>query len=313
MLIVALIIVFALSRSNHTITGPEPTPASSLPAPQSAAAAVQGYLDALASGDAPAALAYAATPPANNRLLTAKVLRSALQSAPLSDIHVESTPDSGDHATVQASYRLGDEAVTTTIPVTRIGSRWLLAQVAATIKTATLPRVAFSLGGVPIDLDDITLFPGSYTLASDNPLYELDDATLVVTSPTERPLLDEQADIELTPEGTKAVRSAAEKLLASCLKQKSLEPSGCGFHVSAPHSGRVIASSISWKVTRGVHAIEQLEPDVYPDDPSSVSAETAVRVRSTFRTADGNTWVADSGIDWVDARITGTTVEVTFE
>jgi hypothetical protein len=74
----------------------------------------------------------------------------------------------------------------------------------------------------------------------------------------------------------------------------------------------VVASSIRWKVTKGADAMKKLKPGVDPSDPTSVGADTVVRVKATFRTTNGYSWYAYSGFGWVDARITDDQVSVTF-
>ncbi len=307
-LVIALVAVFALTRGTNQASGPGGLAVVA----SDPSGAVQGYLEALARGDADAALAHAATPPTNTILLTDEVLASSLQVAPITDIRVDAGTVSGDNASVQAIYQLGDDAVSTTIPVRKVESRWLLGHVAATVKRATLPRVALTAGGVPLEHDDVILFPGHYPLASADSRYEVTDATLFVPSPTDRPILDEQTYISLTSEGTNAVRAAAQKKLASCLKQKSLKPSGCAFGTKLSRSYHVVASSIRWKVTKGADAMKKLKPGVDPSDPTSVGADTVVRVKATFRTTNGYSWYAYSGFGWVDARITDDQVSVTF-
>ena len=105
--------------------GPVPSATSAPPpAPALASDAVAGYLNAVAAGDADAALRRRAPVPAG-KFMTDQVLAASAKRAPITQISV---PDVEDPAasTVSASYRVGKTPVTVDYGVQQVGGVWKL-------------------------------------------------------------------------------------------------------------------------------------------------------------------------------------------
>lgn len=202
---------------------------------------VRGYFQALADGNAPAALAFADVAP-KGQFLTSVVLRQQLQAASLSDLSIVRTTRLGSTATVDVRYQLrfssGTQAVTDSAQLIRRGSSWRLIKVAGTvslaIQTAGADRLSFA--GRPLPTAAVTLFPGALPLAVDSaalqvlgqPMLRLADARTVA-----------RTAISLSPQLRGQVQRAVGKLLTDCLAATSNDPL-----CPVPDSGRPIPGSV---------------------------------------------------------------------
>ena len=72
--------------------------------------AVKGYLDALAAGQAEAALAFGKDQPADKTFITDAVLADSVKRAPITDINVPEVADENAYQ-VSATYKIGGQAV----------------------------------------------------------------------------------------------------------------------------------------------------------------------------------------------------------
>ncbi|HEY3407163.1 MAG TPA: hypothetical protein VGK53_03220, partial [Propionicimonas sp.] len=141
-----------------TVTAVTPT--------DTAQAAVQGYLQAVSSGDSASAMAYAANPPVEQSLLTDEMLAANQAVAPITDITV--TEGTGtDHQTVQAAYNLGGTPVNTTFEVTRVNGAWKLDAVAVPLPLdlSAIVGVDLTINGAQLLNINPAVFPGRYTVA----------------------------------------------------------------------------------------------------------------------------------------------------
>ena len=85
--------------------------------------AVSAYLQALAAGDAVAALSYAADPAPTGVLLTNEVLAESQNRAALSEIQVPVVEDQ-NATSVSATYTLGSSAVSESFDVVKVADAW---------------------------------------------------------------------------------------------------------------------------------------------------------------------------------------------
>lgn len=191
------------------------------------------YFQALAGGDAPVALAFAAAPP-HGQFLTSVVLRQQLRVARLADISVLRSSRSGATATVEVRYRLlfgsGARLVADTVNLVRRGSSWRMSRVAGTASVSAGSPVAgrVRLAGRALPATAVPLFPGALPLAADpqalqvlaqtpagvdRPMIRLADTHLVV-----------HARVSLSPALRQQAERAAQALLAGCLAPASKDP-----------------------------------------------------------------------------------------
>ncbi|MCW5954195.1 MAG: hypothetical protein KIT69_18245 [Propionibacteriaceae bacterium] len=281
--------------------GPRP-----LLGPRSDAAATQavrGYLEALAKGDATAALGYALRSPSDPSLLTDQVLAEQRATVPISDIAVSAPNESGR---VPASYLLGTERVSTVFELTLDGDAWRLDRVAATVDLSSFV--------VPVALNDAVpqsarpeLFPGRYRVTSSAARYSVPDVELDILHPFEQPAI--QGSLQLSETGRAEVIDAAEAHLADCLSRHDLEPPGCGFGVVDPDQTPLDESTVEW---RADGAADFAGLVISLDHAGSASADIDLTVQGDVHGLDGSRWEAHVQLTRMRADLTGPMVRVQF-
>lgn len=206
-------------------------PAQSEPQLQEAARlAGQHYLEALARGDAPAALALSVNPSATPQFATSDVLRAQLAAAPITDITATAAPVPAGDDPQQVQYlmlsaRFGPTLSQARIAVHRKGDEWKLdtATVAVDIgpsgsKDASLKAVA--LWGVPTDgTSPVAVFPGALSVSSSNRYVDIAAQTPPVLldalgGATDRPTIRPVAT--LNDAGNQAAKAAFDTWSHNC-------------------------------------------------------------------------------------------------
>lgn len=267
-----------------------PTPAPTTAAPTAptatASAAVRGYLDALARGDAAAALAHAATQPADTSLLTDQVLSVSRAMAPITDVNV---PEVGDAGSVEASYRVGSERVTESFSVTEVDGGFRLAEVVSELDVSSLrsDQLPLRVGGADVSGDRLTLFPGSYPVETGTPYVAYGTGALLVAVPG-RVLSSSELAPVLTEEGAEAFATLVEDELDQCLTETGPAPSGCPFEASV-NSTHEVEGEGRW-VTED-DPMDSFEPRLDGADPtratSYLSATLVYRYSYTSELQEG--------------------------
>jgi len=179
--------------------------------------AVRGYFAALASGDAPRALAYGGRPDGPTGYLTSTVLREQLRIAAVRDVQVSVNSQHGTRASVQAKYTLAfagtDVPVSTAVSVHDEGGRWRLDHVA--VRVEIHPGAASqrqSMLGNRVPHGPILLFPGALPIRVDTPYLELDPST-------DRLDLDSLSAIDVQLNVTEAARTAFAHAVVEQVRQ----------------------------------------------------------------------------------------------
>jgi len=289
-----------------------PPGTSVTPAPQSdtAKAAVQGYLEAIANGDSASALAFAVTRPIEQSLLTDEMLAANRAVAPITDITTTEGAGS-DHQSVQASYNLGGTPVDTTFEVTRVNGTWMLDAVAVPLPLdlSGAEGVDLTINGTQLLNLNPAVFPGRYTVAPSSGWYKLSGGTVQVDNATTVGSAPE-AKLALTSSGVSAIRKAAQAKLTSCLKKDSLAPAGCGFGSYLPGKNKVRPSTIVWRVVSGGTAMRKLKPSL--DVADSAIAKVSVKTRVDCSSTNGRTWRGYSTVHYVYATLRDGKVQVTL-
>jgi hypothetical protein len=277
---------------------------------ESAQAAVQGYLQAVSSGDSASAIAYAVNPPVEQSLLTDEMLSANQAVAPITDITVTEGTGS-DHQSVQAAYNLGGTPVNTTFEVTRVNGTWKLDAVAVPLPLdlSGALGVDLTINGAQLLNISPAVFPGRYTVAASSGWYQLSRGTVQVENATASGQAPE-AKLALTASGVSAVRKAAQAKLNSCLKKKSLAPAGCGFGTYLPGNNKVRPSTIQWRVVSGGTAMRKLKPSL--DAADSANAKVAVKARVDCSSTNGRRWRGFSTVHFVYATLGEDSVQITF-
>ncbi|MDO5082780.1 MAG: hypothetical protein Q4D89_05180 [Arachnia propionica] len=216
------------TKDDDTSPTPQPSAAETSDggqaAPNSLKGVVEAYLNALAKGDAKAALALI-TPLSNAdlSLLTDEVLKDSLTRAPITDIQV-SEPEGTDSPTVKASYKLGDEVVEDEYkfngddkkifsPLTELGLH-------------SVKKITTTVNGVVPKTDNPVVFPGSYMVASDNEYLEV-EGELPILKRNSQDHATTSLTIKVSQAGVDMYRSKVIPEAEACLASKNLDP-GCG-------------------------------------------------------------------------------------
>jgi hypothetical protein len=192
----------------------------------------QHYLEALARGDAAAALALSAKPPATTQFTTADVLRAQLAAAPITDITATAAPVPAGDDPQQVQYlmlsaRFGPTLSQARVAVRRTGDEWKLdtATVAVDIGSpgstdASLKAVA--LWGVATDgASPVAVFPGGLSVSSSNRYVDISAQTQPVLldalgGATDRPTIKPVA--ALNDAGRQAAKAALDTWTHGCYR-----------------------------------------------------------------------------------------------
>jgi hypothetical protein len=209
--------------------------------------AVRAYFHALASGDAPAALASGAIPAGNRAYLTDAVLSEQLKLAPIRDVMIVSDDRAGGHAKVSYSYDLafkaGDLKASGTVGVTLVGSHWRLDAVAVSgtyYLNDAVDRASF--GGTGIPPGPVLLFPGAVPLTFDTPYLRLSLSSEAVQ-------LGASGEVGLATQLTGAAMAVLhdhlERLLTACVQVSATAASDC----PVPPANQYVPGTLRGKVT----------------------------------------------------------------
>jgi cytochrome c551/c552 len=297
--VIAVLVFRGATRTPPPETGP------------TAADAVQAYLEALARGDATAALAWADTPPSEAGLLTDEVLATSLARAPLTAIQVDASTGGASYEQVAARYRIGGQPVSANFDVVRSGGQWKLDEVSAPARLALLDtgEAGLELNGTVVAATEVQLFPGSYALTTTDPRFRIAAGTFVVEGPGRSPDLY-SAELALSSQGRTAIESASRRHLNDCVDRRQLMPKGCGFGAKAAEGVTFAPSGISWRVVSGREQLGDL--DLTLDTPTSAWAEVRIRIAGDLTSTDGRRWKATSRIQLVKADLSAGEVAIGF-
>jgi hypothetical protein len=178
-IVVAAVATFAVTRTADE--APDAQPAQNRDA---ARLAGQQYLEALAAGDAKAAVALTVRPPEDSRLLTDEVLRGQLADLPVTDIDVTNVgaddPNrSADAEKLSLRAKFGPTVSRAEVLARNIEGQWKLDTTTIKLSLGTAGAKNRSLESVAIagvateGADPVAMFPGSPRVSSTNPLIDL--------------------------------------------------------------------------------------------------------------------------------------------
>jgi hypothetical protein len=208
--------------------------------------AVMGYLQALAAGDAVAALSYAADPAPKGPLLTNEVLAESGKRAELTEIRVPVVDDQ-KATSVSATYTLGTSAVSESFDVVKVGDTWKLSRTVKDLDIGFIVggSVPVKINGVSVAQDSIAVLPGSYAFTTGLPYvgYGSKNVVLVKSPYVEADTYRIQS--QLTKSGEKAVISATRKSYNRCLEANSLSPTNCPMNFKSKYSYNT--RTITWR------------------------------------------------------------------
>ena len=176
--------------------------------------AVSAYLQALAAGDATAALSYSADPAPTGPLLTNEVLAESRNRMQLTGIDVPVVDDQNVKS-VSATYTLGSSVVNETFDVVKVSGTWKLSRAVKDLDLAFIVDgpVPVKINGVKVTEESVAVLPGSYAFTTGLPYVSFGSKNVVLVR---SPYVDADTyniQSQLTGAGKKAAISAAEEEL----------------------------------------------------------------------------------------------------
>jgi hypothetical protein len=209
---------------------------------------VKGYLDALARGDADAALSYSDKRPASNDYLTPDILKKQIAKWPITNIRILNA-NSSDAATgrVHAASTFGTTISETTMHLTRQKGRWRLEEAAIALPPNPLPDASeqtLTLFGKPFGQSRQYVFPGWLDVASGNHYISATTKPLLLDRLTQREHYL-QADYAINDTGEKAVIDVTVAEFAKCEQSHSLKPPYPCSEVGLP-ADKFVDGTVTW-------------------------------------------------------------------
>ncbi|MBV9594187.1 MAG: hypothetical protein JO147_10410 [Actinobacteria bacterium] len=189
-------------------------------------AVVSDYFEALARGDASAALGYGDVPDADHDFLTSEVLRRQLDVAKLGGVEVLSSSEDGRTARVNISYPVswpsGSRTVTDSVRLHKAQGRWRLDATAAVVSIApsgALDRLSFA--GTSLPRHPVALFPGALPITFDTDVIGFAPGQAIAHLADTGALAPK---VSVTAAGRRAVAQALTTALGKCLAASSTNP-----------------------------------------------------------------------------------------
>ena len=276
--------------------------------------AVQGYLQALASGDAQTALSFAATQPADTTFLTNEVLAASNKLAPIADINVPVVDDEYAY-TVNATYTRGGKKVNTSFSVQKDGDVWQLREVAYDLDLGsrlnkTLPMI---INGVRVPSDSISVFPGTYQLTTGTKNISYGKTGIVaIDSPTEYPRGLTKLQPTVTKTGEKAFTKAVKDSIKKCMKSKKLKNKGCPNNV-ARVTGNVTPREGTFRWTWEKDSLDNMKVRLVYDNPAKATASVYLRMKAYGKCKEGACSITPFTSASPSANLTADKVQVTWK
>ncbi len=203
--------------------------------PDSAGDTVKAYLEALARGDADAALSYAADTPADKTYLSDEVLKKQIEHWPITDIRILSDDGVGALGRVHVAVNFGDQTSDVTMNVDKVDGQWKLKEGAIKLTFSSgLDEQAMetlTMFGKPLAVTKPTyVFPGWIDIGNTNPNLTQEVRGLPL-------LLDEISgygsgvsmsfSFTMSESGRTAVEDALKSAIDQCAKSTQLQPTNC--------------------------------------------------------------------------------------
>jgi hypothetical protein len=214
--------------------------------PGSAVGAVKGYLEALARGDAQAALSFAKDEPATKQFLTDQILKKQIAMWPITNIRILGTESLyGGSEYVHIAVNFGDQTSDETMSVKEYGhGEWKLKAGAIKLKflagSGSEALRTLTLFGEKLDGNQGTyIFPGPVDFGNTNPN--------ITQKAQSYPLLLNQMtglgsassalsmNYDISDAGRAAVQDAVKGAVVQCAKSTQLKPPNCPQLVREPN------------------------------------------------------------------------------
>lgn len=218
-LVVGVVVVVALSGRLKSVTGTDP------------GGTVRNYLEALARGDAKAALSFSDYQPNSSEFLTDEVLGKQIAQWPISKIEIERQDESSPGAAqVRVSADFGPQHSTATLRLKKSGGDWRLDTATAKFKSGWrsidtgAPRT-LTLFGKPAAEGTFYVFPGWLELGSTNPYLAVKSKPRLLEGLVGADTGAQMSFFDLNDAGRAAIDAAVSARFAEC--QKSADQQWC--------------------------------------------------------------------------------------
>jgi hypothetical protein len=271
--------------------------------------AVQGYLEALARGDAGAALSFAEAP-ADTTFLTDEILRKQLEKYPITNIKVLSDVPGGNggaevHVVANFGASKSDETITLSKPAA--GQGWKLEHAAVEVN---LGRDSPNVPMKPELADVVTifgkpapksgkayLFPGWVDFGSSNPNIDIH------AYKDEPPSLQEiwlglshqRPELGVSEAGKKAIIDQIKAIIDECVKSKQVSPPNCPNQLNISD---LVEGTAQWTAPAN---LDEIEPQYLDETTATVSfygwAEFGLTVQTTHKNLPVYTTTTSGSID----------------
>ena len=243
---------------------------------------MKAYLSAVADGDAKKALSLSAVDPLNKDFLTDDVLAESAKLGKITDIKVGDVANEFT-SSVAATFNIGDQTVTSDFLVTKSGDGWKMAEAGSTMDFTTMRNntLPMLLNGQQVDVDKLTLFPGTYTLTTGTDTIGYGPNGQFTVKGSADFLNSSDLTPTLTPEGTKAFVAAVKASAQACLQKEELSPRNCPNEADNGGLYRLDKSSIRWKQRGGTNPFANLKPRLDYDSPNVAEVRPSLQMTVT--------------------------------
>lgn len=304
--VIGVVVFLQTQKTNAANTAPDKAIKSTT--------ALQGYLEALAAGDADKAKQYAMNPPADSPLLTNDFLKASVTKNPITEILVNPMTDYGTTSYATASYRIGTALVQGNYEMTKVGNVWKVNDVVAKDKRpAEWGKLAVTINGTPLTGDTVTLFPGVYELSTGTSLVEFTTSTFTIKEPSAYVSSLMSADPKLSAKGKTTMIAAAQDWLKQCLAVQDTNPKGCGMNTPLPDGATLAPGTLTRKVTSSGTPFANASPRISYDDPLIVTMSDYISIDLAAKDTAGKSYDGTASIATVTGTISGDTITVVFD
>ena len=276
-------------------------------------AALQGYLEALAAGNADKAKQYATNAPAESPLLTNDFLKATVTKSPITEIQVDAHNDAGTTAYITASYKLGGTLVQGNYQLTKVAKIWKLNSVVTTVdRPSYWGTLGVTVNGTAAPASQLTFFPGVYQLGTGTSLLAFEQPTFTVNEPDDYIAGLSSSEPTLTDAGKKTMITNTQAWLTQCLAAQDTNPKDCGMNTPLPSGATLAPGSLKRTVDSTTAPFSNTTPRVSYQDPKKVTMTSYVTVKVAATDTAGNTYSGSTSVTSAVGTIDGENITVVF-
>jgi hypothetical protein len=276
-------------------------------------AALQGYLEALAAGNADKAKQYATNAPAESPLLTNDFLKATVTKSPITEIQVDAHNDVGTTAYITANYKLGGTLVQGNYQLTKVAKNWKLNSVVTTVdRPSHWGTLGVTVNGTAAPASQLTFFPGVYRLGTGTSILAFEQPTFTVNEPDDYIAGLSSSEPTLTDAGKKTMITNTQAWLTQCLASQDTNPKDCGMNTPLPSGATLAPGSLKRTVDSTTTPFSDTTPRVSYQDPKKVTMTSYVSVKVAATDTAGNTYSGTTSVTSAVGTIGGENITVVF-